>query len=85
MKRREKMNNEKKPFGEDKLGKLVRLMQKYQTELGMMEGDVQVQILSNGTGGVYAENELIYNFLNTQDMFDFLEAGQLKRTLMVRG
>jgi hypothetical protein len=83
--RREKMANNRMQIGENKLDKLVRLMKRYQDDINLMEGDVEVQIKSNGSGSIYAESELIYDFDVVDKMFEFLEAGELKRTLMVRG
>ncbi len=75
-------NTEKKPFGEDKLGKLVRLMKRYEDEVNCY---ISLDFSSNGSGVIWAGNNQVYDFRNTEELMTFLESGQLKRTLMVRG
>ena len=70
--------------GEDKLSKMVRLLAKYELELGMVEGHVYINVDSCGQGQLFAAYHLMYEFQTTQDLVAFLEANQLDRTRLVR-
>ena len=90
------MNNDKKVFGEDKLGKLVRLMKRYEEQLQQEETEVKISISiilgSDGSGQLMNSTltcsslpRTIFDFMETEGLFKFLESGQLTRTLMSRG
>ena len=82
-------NNDKKVFGEDKLGKLVRLMKRYENQVQSDIVDdrvhISVQIESDGNGRLMTGILTVYDFIDTEGLFRFLESGQLVRTLMSRG
>jgi hypothetical protein len=82
-------NNDKKVFGEDKLGKLVRLMKRYEEQLQQDETsrkvDVCIHLESDGSGTIVAVGSALLTFMDTDHLFMYLEGGQLTRTLMSRG
>jgi hypothetical protein len=90
MKRRKKMtNSDKKVFGEDKLGKLVRLLDRYEKQIQLeqtdFDSDINIRLCSDGSGTLFAGNQIVCDFVTTDYLFKFLESGQLTRTLMSRG
>ena len=82
-------NNDKKVFGEDKLGRLVRLMKRYEGQLQQDETsrkvDVSIRLESDGSGTIVVVGAALLTFLDTDALFKYLESGQLTRTLMSRG
>jgi hypothetical protein len=81
-------NNDKKVFGEDKLGRLVRLMKRYEEQLqedGVEPISISLRMESDGSGTLIASHNVVYDYLDTEGLFRFLESGQLARTLMSRG
>lgn len=82
-------NNDKKVFGEDKLGKLVRLMKRYEGQLQQEETstkvDVTLHLESDGSGAIVVVGSALCTFLDTDQLFRYLEGGQLTRVLMSRG
>lgn len=87
--------NSTKIVGEDKLTRLVRLMKKYEDELAIVDGKVNLVLNSDGSGTLFAPftDEIdktvsidmpVFDFLNTAILIEFLEASQLRRTLMIR-
>jgi hypothetical protein len=96
MKEKKMMNNDKRVFGEDKLGRLVRLLDRYEKQMQQDELETKVSITimleSDGSGRLMnssntnaAFSRTIFSFLSTEGLFKFLESGQLTRTLMSRG
>ena len=86
VKEKKMTNKDKKVFGEDKLGKLVRLMGRYEGQLEEIDAvKVELQLNSDGSGSLMVNYYAVYNFVDTEGLFKFLEGGQLARTLMSRG
>ena len=78
------MTNNSKTVGENKLDKLVRLMKRYEGEVSTQGEEVSVSIDSEGCSLLLVGRDIIYGG-GVEKVVEFLEAGQLKRTLMVRG
>jgi hypothetical protein len=96
MKEKKMTNNDKRVFGEDKLGRLIRLLDRYEKQMQQDELEAKVSITimleSDGSGRLMnsSNTDLVYsrtifNFIHTEGLFKFLESGQLTRTLMSRG
>lgn len=88
------MTNNGKTVGENKLEKLVRLLNRYQDQVELNDGFMSVTIRADNTAALFIMPEppntnttvvrSIYSG-TPNDVIEFLESGELKRTLMVRG
>ena len=82
------MQNNSKTIGENKLESLLRLMKRYEDQVKgdtTDSADINVVLNANGYGTLKCYNQSVYDFEATENLIEYLEAGQLKRTLMVRG
>jgi hypothetical protein len=78
------MQDPKRVPGENQMQRLLRLLQIFQAEIKLLEGEVNISLNCEGSGALYADQTLIYRFSNTTELINFLEAGQLAR-LALRG
>ena len=79
----------KNRVGENMLEKLIRLMSRYENQLRVEETEreikINISLFTDGSGTVFANFVEVYTFIDLNGLLSFLEAGQLKRTLMARG
>ena len=79
------MQDPKRVVGENQMQRLLRLLQVFQAEIKLLEGQVNISLNSDGSGALYADQTRIYCFDTIPDLIGFLEAGQLVRMVMIGG
>ena len=75
----------KQKVGENQTQRLLRLLQNFQAEIKLLDGQANVSINSDGSGALYADQTVIYRFNTTTELIGFLEAGQLERLVLTGG